>query len=337
MSHANPIPPKLRTLGLATLYALALAACGGGGGGGRTLDGISLGAAQAYAVVGVQQKLTATGHYSDGTTAALGAGLAWGSSDPTVVSVDDSGNLAPWAKGTARITVTDQATGVSGQADVTARAAVTLAAGKSLPAAGRVELTDALFRITGLVPGGMYSPAVFDMTDDVDIAVYSDVSLEPGTRLCASGRVGTVAETCVAPANATGELWVVVNGEWTRSGATFDLDVPAAEPVSPAATLAFPAAFPYAGAVGATRQYLRVTGLTPGATYQALLSDLTADLDLAVYADAFRYRLLCESVQAGTTDDSCTVAASDSGELILEIDGETSPEGGPYSLAFTAQ
>ncbi len=338
LHDSRRLHPKLHTLCLALVSTLSLAACGGGGGGGGpTLKHLSLGDAQTFAVVGVQQKLTATGEYSDGRTLPLTTGLSWASSDATIVSVDDAGTLAPFSQGTVQITATDQTTGLSAQVEVTARAVVTLAADKALPAGGRVDLTTTLFRITGLTPGTMYSPAVYDMTDDVDITVYSDVSLAAGTRLCASTRVGLVAETCVAPASASGELWILVDGQWTRSGASFDLDVPATLPVDLAATLAFPAAFPYAGAVGATRQYLSVTGLTPGATYKATISGLTADLDLAVYADPYRYRLLCESVQTGTADDSCTVAAGASGELIVEIDGETSPEGGPYSLAVTAQ
>ena len=341
MPPANLVCPKLRTIVLA---ALTLAACGGGGGGGGggasagpALDGVSLDAAQTYAIVGIQQKLTLTGHYSDGTTAPLTTGVSWASSAPTLVAVDDSGTLAPFASGSALITATDQASGLSAQEDVTARAVVTLEVGKSLPSTGQVDLTDTLFRVTGLTPGGMYSPAVLGMTDDVDLAVYSDISLAPESRLCVSARIGLVAESCVAPANASGELWLVVDGEWTQSGASFDVDAPAADPVALAATLAFPAAFPYSGAVRATRQYLKVTGLAPGATYQARISNLTADLDLAVYADSFRYGVLCESLQPGTADDSCTVAAPASGELILEVDGETSPAGGPFTLAMTAQ
>lgn len=325
-------------LPLAALVAAALA-CGGPGGEpapDATLQGIAVGADRVYASVGVPQQLSAIGRYSDGTTAALAAGLAWTSSDPTVATVDAaSGVVTPWAQGTALITVRHEASGLSAVAGVVSRVVVPLAA-----AAGRdgaVDSTAAFFHVTGLQPGAMYAPSVGRMSDDVDLAVYGDASMEPGTELCASEVIGLGAETCVAPANASGELWIAVDGQWTRAGATFRVEVPGTEPLPIAATLAWPSAFPYAGAIGVAEQMFEVTGLIPGARYEVRITNLTADLDLDVHADPYDYALLCESYASGTVDDACVATADASGRFYVEVDGGTTRGGGSYTLKLTVQ
>lgn len=325
-----------RTALLPSLLALALAACGGSGGtggGGPTLESVSLDADPVYAVVGTQQQLTLTGHYADGSSAPLTQGVVWTTTDRTVVSVDDRGLLTPWSHGQVRITATDAATGLSAEAALTARAVVALAAGEGLR--GRVDTGTAYFHVTGLTPGAIYTPSVSDLSDDVDVEVYSDLSMIPETRLCRSGLVGRLDEACFAPAGPAGDLWIAVDGGWTRSGATFDVDVPAAAPVTLAATLAAPDGLPYAGAVGATRQFVKVTGLAPGAVYTVRLSNLAVDLDLEVYGTGYHYGSLCESFHEGVEEDACEAAANPAGALYVEIDGETTIAGGAYTLTVT--
>jgi hypothetical protein len=244
--------------------------------------------------------------------------------------------VTPWAAGSTRITATHAATGLSASTELTARAVVTFAAAEAR-AAGRVDTGTVIFRATGLVPGAMYAPALVGMTDDVDLAVYSDLSLSPDATLCASISVGPADESCVAPANADGELWVVSDGEWTQAGATFAVAVSPAPAMPLAGTLAYPAALPYAASVGTARQAFEITGLTPGAKYEVRISDLTADVDLQVFADVYRYRSLCESYLAGTADDTCDAVAGPRGELFVELDGETTPAGGSYRLSVTAR
>jgi hypothetical protein len=91
-----------------------------------------------------------------------------------------------------------------------------------------VDRTAAFFRVPALTPGATYAPAVSDVTGDVGVFVFSDASMTSGARLCGSKRVEVVVDSCVAPATALGELWIAVDGFWTRAGAGFTLDVPAA-------------------------------------------------------------------------------------------------------------
>lgn len=341
---------------LAVLLAAASLACGGttpgpgpggdpggtpgpgpGGGAGGTpapaLQAIVIGTGHAYAEVGVAQRLEAIGHYSDGTTAVLTSGVTWASTDASVASVDVTGLVTPWARGTACITATHAATGLSASADLTSRLVVPVAAGAPLP--GAVDTTEAFFHVTGLTPGAMYRPTVKDMTDDVDLAVYSDHSMQAEALLCQSDDIGTTPDECVAPANANGELWIAIDGEWTHAGAQFTLAFPPAESLPVAGTLAYPAAFPYPGCVGNGKRLFEVTGLAPGGSYEVRISNLTADVDLWVYGDTYEYGLLCSSYQNGTVDDLCTARASAAGSFFVELDGETTTSGGTYTLTLT--
>lgn len=330
--------PRRAGIAALLLLTLAAAACGNEAppASAVTLESLAVGTGQAYAAVGVPQQLTVTGHYSDGTAAALTSGVTWASSDTSVATVDpSSGIVTPWSQGTAQISARHGPSGLSATASLTARLIVPVAAGAVVQS--QVDTTAAFFHVSGLTPGGMYSPTLSHMTDDVDLAVYADPSMSQESRLCVSESVGIVTETCLAPASSSGEIWVYVDGEWTRDGARFELEVPAAQPAQLAGTLAYPAQLPYSGSVGVGDLVYEVTGLTPGARYEIRIANLTADIDLAVYGDPYEYGLLCESYASGTVDDSCTATADPEGVFFVEVDGETTRSGGSYTLSITAR
>jgi hypothetical protein len=325
----TPIDRNQRRARLAALLVLALAACGND----PVLRSVAIGTGtgKVFVAVGETQQLTLMGTFSNGQTAPLG-GVTWTSSDPAVASMEQTGLVVPWAKGTAQITATHGPSGLSAIGALTSRVVITVPA-TALPFTGAVDTTDACFHVTGLTPGAMYTPTLSGMSDDVDMYSYTDLSLE--SLACDSDYVGLIPDSCTALADASGGLWVVADGQWTTAGATFALDAPAAQPVTLAGTLAYPAGFPYAGSVGATRQYYGVAGLTPSARYEVKISNLTADIDVAVYDDLYRYRLLCESIELGTADDFCTASSGAAGELVIEVDGQTTLSGGPFTLAVT--
>ncbi|MGC3998337.1 MAG: Ig-like domain-containing protein [Anaeromyxobacter sp.] len=317
----------------AALLALTLAACAGSSD--PTLQSLAIGDGTSYAEVGVLKQLPLTGQFSDGASKPITGGVTWTSSDPSLAAVDANGVMSPWTDGTVQITATHTATGLTATAEVVTRRFTAVPADAAL-VSGQVDTGAAYFHVSGLTPGMMYVPAAFGMTDDVDLLVYPDISMTRGTELCASFSVGRFDDWCIAPATGTGELWVTVDGQWTGHGASFDLDVPAAPEVAAALTLGL-AEVPYAGAIGSNRQVVKVTGLAPGAAYEVRLSGLTADVDLEVYADRYKYDSLCESFVSGTSDDACDATAGESGELYLELDGESSAEGGDYTLSLTAR
>ena len=73
--------------------------------------------------VGQNTSLTATGHYSDGSTKDLTSAAAWNSSDTSVAAVDSSGKVS--AKGEGSATITATVGSVSGTSVITALPAAT--------------------------------------------------------------------------------------------------------------------------------------------------------------------------------------------------------------------
>jgi hypothetical protein len=298
------------------------------------LQALALPGAPSHLAVGATRQLGAVGRYSDGTTAPVASGLAWRSSDPAVAAVDASGQVTALAAGTVTITASEERSGVSTAAGLVARAFVTLAAAaRAQP--GQVDTGTAWLRLTGLTPGAFYRPELRDLDDDVDLAVYADASLADAAELCVSSTVGTAPESCAAPANAEGELYLAVDGTWTEAGAKFLVEAEPASPPPLRGTVAFPADLPLKGTVDATEANYRVTGLTPGARYLVRLSGISDDLDLEIYADAHQYRSLCASYLAGLVEDACTATATAAGELFVEVDGESTRRGSDFTVSVT--
>ena len=86
---------------------LAIAACGSSSNRSataRTLASLAITPANSSLAIGSTQQLTATGTYSDGTTANLTGSVTWTSSDSTVETVSSSGLVTSVGLGTAMIT-----------------------------------------------------------------------------------------------------------------------------------------------------------------------------------------------------------------------------------------
>lgn len=314
--------------------ALALAGVACSSKGSPRLVTLSVTPGSAYVATGESQQLAASGTYSDGSTRTL-SGLAWSSSNAAVATVDAGGVVTSVAAGTATITAA-AAGGIAGTAEVTARNVTALAAGTAvLPHAGRVDTTQVLHRVSGLAAGTFYELGLGALQDDVDLAVYADLSLSEEALLCVSQRVGAEEEGCEAPAGA-GELYVLVDGSWSEEGSEYLLEVRPSSPVPIAATLAFPADLPVSGTVGTEYHFYWVTGLTPGASYSFRISGLTDDVDLEVYGDRFEFGQLCASTASGTEDDACVAAANAGGAVLVEVDGENTASGSAFTLSVAA-
>ncbi|BDG09625.1 Ig-like domain-containing protein [Anaeromyxobacter paludicola] len=326
----------LRACALALLAAVAATGCKSSSSAPPALSGLAVTPGAAFAVVGDQTQLAVTARYANGTTAAFSGTLQWSSSDPAVAAVTPAGVVTAAGAGTATLTARDPASGLSGAAQFTARAATNVATAPAPPATGQVGATQAYVRYTGLTPGGFYVVTLGGLTDDLDLAVYADASLAQDALLCSSSTVGTAPESCLAQATAKGELFVSVDGTWSEAGSSYQLALATPTPAALAGTLALgqPA---LSGSVDAHTAVYKVTGLTPGAQYQLKLSGLTADLDLAVYSDPYLYGEACASYLSGNVDDACTTTASAAGELYAEVDGESSGTGGHFQLSVAAR
>lgn len=86
----------------------------------KTLMSIAVTPVNASLVAGTTQQFVATGTYSDGTTASLGSGVTWTSSNVAVATINASGDATGIAAGTA--TMTASFGGMSGSATLTVTA-----------------------------------------------------------------------------------------------------------------------------------------------------------------------------------------------------------------------
>jgi subtilisin family serine protease len=107
---------RLASLALTTALGVLAIGCGGGSGGGeKTLTAVAVGPASIGVARRATLQLTATGTYSDGSTADLTAASTWTSSNAAVATVSTTGLLTGAAPGTAAMTATSS--GVSGTRD----------------------------------------------------------------------------------------------------------------------------------------------------------------------------------------------------------------------------
>jgi len=86
----------------------------------KTLSSIAVSPASTTLQTGATGQFTATGTYSDGTSASLSSGVTWSSSNAAVATVNSSGTASAVAAGTATITATYQGLSSSATLQVTA-------------------------------------------------------------------------------------------------------------------------------------------------------------------------------------------------------------------------
>ena len=127
------------------------------------LVAISVNPPEANVPVGETQKMTATGDYSDGSTANLTRSVTWSSSDSSEASVTQTGLVTANAIGAVTITATDPSTGIFGVAAIAVVPAVLVAITINPPAASLNEGQSEQFYATGDYSDG----SMTDLTDEV--------------------------------------------------------------------------------------------------------------------------------------------------------------------------
>lgn len=98
----------------------------------------------------------------------------------------------------------------------------------------------------------------------------------------------------------------------------------------PGGTLNFPKkltriSLPVSTSVSTSREsYYAVTGLTPGNSYTAAITNMEDNVDLFVYdSDASFSTVVCSSVNTGITNDSCAFTATGTAAFIKIIEKST--------------
>lgn len=123
----------------------------------------------ANLTIGTPQTLTAALEYDDGSSSTECTGAVWSSSKPAVVTVDQTGQLTPLAKGTAVITVLYQGLKATAQVTVT-------------PAVTDLKLdTTAVSLILGASPGRVKATAYYNDGTKADVTKIAGWSISDGS------------------------------------------------------------------------------------------------------------------------------------------------------------
>jgi len=151
---------------------------------------------------------------------------------------------------------------------------------------GIVDNNDSYYHVSGLAPNGAYYVSVTNMTNDVDLLVYSFADFT-GSNCWSQTRSSSQDEICVATADAGGNLWVNADGNYIPYGSTstYNLSItPAPVNQGTAAAPVALAAGTSGGTVGANgHSYYVITGL-PFAVHTVTVSGLYNNIQLGTYS-----------------------------------------------------
>jgi hypothetical protein len=185
--------------------------------------------------------------------------------------------------------------------------------------------------VTGLTPSADLYVRLTNLTQNVDLFVYSDSGFS--SQLCSSA-ASTIAEACVATVPGSGELYIRAQNVSGQPGATYTVDVidpPVAEG-SVASPVDITGLLPYGGTTVVSGSFYRITGLTPGTVYTVSMTELTAGGQLRVYSDA-AFSTLEDSSNGGVNlPEVCQATANPSGILYINADVDNSNRPTTYNV-----
>jgi len=125
---------------------------GSGGGGGKVLQSIQVTPGAPTVAAGLPVQLTATGTYSDNSTANLTNSASWTSSNTSIATVSTTGDVTSKATGSA--TITASLSGVSGNVTLTVTAPTITALTVTAPNSSIANGTTVQFTATGTFTDG---------------------------------------------------------------------------------------------------------------------------------------------------------------------------------------
>jgi len=234
------------------------------------------------------------------------------------------------------ITVTNQDNEATSEG--TASDPLALDPATSLPYEGGAGPDDfSYYHLTNLTPGLSYLVSVSSVSDAITMSVYSDSALT--TQLCtSSGNTTPVPETCLATLpGGVSDIYITVRGTAAGEGigTSYTLAIIeqptagegiAGTPVNIDADLNDPDISSYFGSVAPSaaanpHSYYEVTGLNSGNSYFVVLTGLSGDVDLEVYADADFTTQVCSGA-ASTITEACVTTTGYSSLFIKVISSD---------------
>ncbi len=180
-----------------------------------------------------------------------------------------------------------------------------------LPLSQNSGLANRFYVVHNLTANTKYSVEARNPSEDVDIMAYDKTT---GDLICGSFIDGTVSDSCVATADAGGDIYLRTNGSnAATAGGNYTLNVVPYNPsvVALGTTVSHQ--------IDHTFKYYEVRGVTPGTLYTINISNLSDDVDLYIYADEFK-SMQYYQVKTGTTVEKSGLIAR-SNTLYFRIDG----------------
>ena len=303
------------------LLAVSLLSLGCGGlsvGKGKTMIAIVVTPATASMAVGASQQFTATGTYSDGSTAAVTASVTWTSSSPSIATITTAGMATAVAAGSS--TMTASLSGISG--------AATLTVGVAAKTLSSIAVTPATASI------GAGATGQFTAT-----ATYSDGS----TAVVTSTATWASSSVTVATINAAGLATAVAAGTTTITATLGGVSGTASLTVTATVnTLTSIAVTPAAStiAAGLTAQFTATATYSNGTT--ANVSSTATWTSSSAAAATISATGLATAVAAGSTTITAMVGGV-SGTTTLTVTGKAitsiavTPTGVSFAVGATEQ
>jgi hypothetical protein len=237
--------------------------------------------------------------------------------------IDASSHVTTYDGATYTLTVSGGATAIANDGTPSAPLAV---ASSSLPYSGKVKASpstpqSSYYKVAGLTASANYSVQVTNESGPVDMYAGSDSTF--ATNDCFEpSSFEPVNHACISAADGSGNLYIQISGT-AIADATYKINVvwaPVAEGTAGAPKDITNLTRPYAGQVDGTKSYYTRGSLTPGASYQVSLSNLTETARVGVYSD----NSFSSSTASSTADNNVTSivgTADGSGILYLAADG----------------
>ena len=187
----------------------------------------------------------------------------------------------------------------------------------SLPYLGGILALPSYYVVTGLANSTNYRVQLGNLTNNVDVHVFSDVNFS--AQLCV-GNQSSIAETCEATSTAGGELYIRVRASGAETDVAFIVDVltPVTDEGSAGTPVDLTGILPYEGGIKTTASYYKVSGLVPSASYTVELINMIGQGSLEVFSDSGFTTSVCTDDRGGNWPESCTVNADGSGALYFQ-------------------
>lgn len=194
------------------------------------------------------------------------------------------------------------------------------------------------YKITGLEADRMYEVSMIAPSKDIRMSVVRD-STYNSTR-CLSDVTGVAGEFCAMNSDASGVLYIKIDGE--TEGAEFTLEIK--DGLLSEGSSAAPVTVNHIGTLTTSNgqvdkgiSYYKITGLNAKSDYKISVLAPSDDVSLAVFTDANYNFQECASFTTGVVDESCLATTLKGGgpgkaKLYVWVSGTLTRAGATYTL-----